>query len=317
MKKHPLFPCFAWEHTASDAPRPLRLKADRTPASHRGRGASNECVPTRSVGTRSKCSGRACPPWFSAETAGKPALYTLMLCACLAFIVGMSVGARAEEPVNKPDKKEVSPQKGLEGLGFSIAPKEGGKARTSLFGLVGEGYKFVFLIDRSGSMGEEGRNSLRAVKTELIESLKNLDSVHQFQLIFYNQRPVLMNPAGRPGRLAFGTDENKRRAARFLNSIKADGGTNHEAALKMAVRMQPDVVFLMTDADDPIIEPAQLAKIRHIAAGIVINAIEFGSGPKPAGPSFLADLARQNGGGYVYIDVSKLDAGKAPSNPGR
>ncbi len=251
------------------------------------------------------------------EHTAKPARYTLILCACLAFVFGLSVGVQAEEPTKKPSEKEVSPQKGLEGLGFSIAPKEGGKARTSLFGLVGEGYKFVFVIDRSGSMGEEGRNSLRAVKAELIESLKNLDSVHQFQLIFYNQRPVLMNPAGRPGRLAFGTDENKRRAARFLDSIKANGGTNHEAALKMAVRMQPDVIFLMTDADEPIIEPAQLAKIRHMAAGIVINAIEFGPGQKPAERSFLADLARQNGGGYTYIDASKLDAGKAPSNPGR
>ncbi len=259
-------------------------------------------------------SSRISPPWFSAETAGKPARYTLMLCACLAFVFGLSVVVQAEEPSKKPDEKEVSPQKGLEGLGFSIAPKEGGKARTSLFGLVGEGYKFVFVIDRSGSMGEEGRNSLRAVKTELIESLKNLDSVHQFQLIFYNQRPVLMNPAGRPGRLAFGTDENKRRAARFLDLVKADGGTDHEAALKMAVRMQPDVIFLLTDADDPVLEPAQLAKIRHIAAGIIINAIEFGSGPKPAERSFLADLARQNGGGYVYVDVSKLDAGKHSVN---
>ncbi|MBU4271302.1 MAG: VWA domain-containing protein [Planctomycetes bacterium] len=251
------------------------------------------------------------------EHTAKPVRYTLVLCACLAFVFGLSVVVQAEEPAEKPSEKEVSPQKGLEGLGFSIAPKEGGKARTSLFGVVGEGYKFVFVIDRSGSMGGEGRNSLRAVKAELIESLKNLDSVHQFQLIFYNQRPVLMNPAGAPGRLAFGTDENKRRATRFLDSITAGGGTDHEAALKMAVRMQPDVIFLLTDADDPILEPAQLAKIRHTAAGIIINAIEFGPGPKPARPSFLADLARQNGGGYAYVDASKFDAGKAPGNPGR
>ncbi len=234
-----------------------------------------------------------------------------ILCTCLAFVLGYSVAVRSAEPPKKPAPQEVAPQKGFEGLGFSIAPKEGGKARTSLFGVVGEGYKFVFVVDRSGSMGGDGRNSLRAVKAELIKSLKYLDNVHQFQFIFYNHRPVLMNPSGTPGRLAFATAENKRRAERFIDSIKAEGGTDHEAALKMAVHMQPDVIFLLTDADDPVLDAAQLAKIRDVAAGIIINAIEFGPGPKPAGRSFLAVLAGQNGGGYKYIDITKYDAAKA------
>lgn len=196
---------------------------------------------------------------------------------------------------------------GLQGLGFSIAPKEGGKARTSLFGIVGEGYKFVYVFDRSGSMGGSGRNSLKAVKAELLQSLKSLDTVHQFQIIFYNERPVVFNPSGSPGRLAFATEQNKDRAARFLDSIAADGGTAHEDALRLAIRLQPDVIFFLTDADDPKLTPAQLAKIRRLAAGIVVNAVEFGLGPKPAGDSFLAELARQNGGGYAYIDVSKRE----------
>ena len=78
---------------------------------------------------------------------------------------------------------------------------------------------------------------------------------------------------------------------------------------KLAIRLQPDVIFFLTDADDPKLTPAQLAKIRHMAAGIVVNAIEFGPGPKPAQASFLAELARQNGGGYAYVDVSQLAAG--------
>ena len=137
------------------------------------------------------------------------------------------------------------------------------------------------------------------------ESLKNLDTVHQFQIIFYNERPVVFNPTGTPGRLAFATEQNKQRAVRFIDSITADGGTAHEDALKLAIRLQPDVIFFLTDADDPKLTPAQLEKIRHLAAGIIINAIEFGPGPKPAGDSFLAELARQNGGGYAYVDISK------------
>ena len=48
-----------------------------------------------------------------------------------------------------------------------------------------------------------------------------------------------------------------------------------------------------------------LEQIRQLAAGIILNAIEFGSRPKPAGKNFLATLAEQNGGKYVYIDISK------------
>jgi len=51
-------------------------------------------------------------------------------------------------------------QDGLQELGFSVAPREGGKAHTSLFGVVGEGYKFVYVFDRSGSMG--GRGEMRS-----------------------------------------------------------------------------------------------------------------------------------------------------------
>jgi hypothetical protein len=227
------------------------------------------------------------------------------VCLFLALMAGVVGRAVAEDPPPRGAKSGTSAQKPLPGLGFSIAPQEGGKARTSLFGLTGEGYKFVYVFDRSASMGGSGRNSLRAVKAELLQSLKNLDTVHQFQIIFYNERPTIFNPTGTPGRLAFATEKNKQQAIRFVESIVADGGTDHEEALKLAIRLQPDVLFFLTDGDDPKLTPAQLAKIQRLAAGITINAIEFGPRPKPAGPSFLAELARQNGGGYVYVDVSK------------
>jgi hypothetical protein len=237
----------------------------------------------------------------------------LRTCVFLLFAVTVGSIASAKEPAKKAAHAEPSPEKQLEGLGFTLAPKEGGKGRTSLFGLVGEGYKFVYVFDRSGSMGGRGRESLRLVKAELVRSLKPLDSVHQFQIVFYNERPVIFNPTGTSGRLAFATEENKQRAIRFLDTITAVGGTAHEDALRLAIRLRPDVIFFLTDSDDPKLTPAQLAKIRHLAAGIIINAVEFGPGPKSAGASFLAALARQNGGKYVYIDISKYKAGTSPA----
>lgn len=195
----------------------------------------------------------------------------------------------------------------------SVEPAEG-RARTSLFGLVAEGFKFVYVFDRSGSMGGAGRQALQLVKRELRASLRNLDTVHQFQIIFYNDRPVIFNPSGMPGRLAFATEENKERALRFIDAITPDGGTEHEEALKLAIRLRPDVIFFLTDGDDPQLSPQQIERISRMAAGITIHAIEFGSGPRPAGPSFLASLAAENGGKYVYVDITapRASAGTKP-----
>jgi len=182
----------------------------------------------------------------------------------------------------------------------------GGKARTQVFGIPGEGYKFVYVFDRSGSMGGSGRSALSAAKAELLASLESLEKTHQFQIIFYNDRPTKFNPTGNPDRLVFATERNKALARRFVASITAEGGTRHEEALIAAIKLQPDVIFFLTDADEPKLWPDQLARIHRMAAGITIHAIEFGYGPQSDPNNFLVRLARENGGRHAYVDVSRL-----------
>ncbi len=182
----------------------------------------------------------------------------------------------------------------------------GGFARTGVFGIEGEGHKFVYVFDRSGSMDGYGGAPLVAAKAELVKSLQNLGQTHQFQIIFYNEQPRIFNPSGSPGRLVFGTEQNKNLARRFVGSITASGATRHVEALEMALRMGPDVIFFLTDADEPQMTPRELAHIAQMNRGTSINAIEFGTDSRPNRDSFLARLARQNGGQHVYIDVSRL-----------
>lgn len=188
----------------------------------------------------------------------------------------------------------------------SAAPTLGSLAKgsTSLFGLTGEGNSFVYVFDRSGSMGGSGHAALAAAKRELLASLENLDGTQRFQIIFYNETPVLFNPTGQAGRLAFATESTKQHARRFIEAIAAEGGTQHEEALKMAIRLRPDVIFFLTDAGDPELKPEQLKQIRRWAVGIKLNVIEFGQGPQPDGDNFLKKLARENDGQYTYVDIS-------------
>jgi len=181
-----------------------------------------------------------------------------------------------------------------------------GEGTPRLFGVQGRGYKFVYVFDRSASMGGSGRSALAAAKAELIRSLESLDTNHQFQIIFYNEKPTRFNPSGQQRRLAFATEQNKERARKFIGSITADGATRHDDALKMALQMQPDVIFFLTDADEPRLSARQLHEINRRAGGITINAIEFGLGPKSGGVDFLEKLALQNGGQYAYVDLTKL-----------
>lgn len=194
--------------------------------------------------------------------------------------------------------------------GFGRSPGSGGTA--TLFGIRGEGSKFVYVFDRSGSMGGVGNNALQFAKRELLNSIRDLQPTQQFQIVFYNHVPVIFSPSGQAGRLSFATDENKTRAERFIAAIQAVGGTEHEAALNTAIRLRPDVIFFLTDADEPRLSEVQMDDIERRAAGIIIHTVEFGLGPPISSRNFIARLAERNGGQYVYIDITKALA----SSPG-
>jgi Ca-activated chloride channel family protein len=117
-----------------------------------------------------------------------------------------------------------------------------------------------------------------------------------------------LNP-GQPPQLVFGDTQGKRLAEQFIAGVVADGGTRHVEALTAALEFRPDVIFFLTDADEPRLSDAELRKIKDRNRGTSINTIEFGSGPSSGQYSFLQKLAAQNDGKHVYLDVTSL-----PSN---
>ena len=143
-----------------------------------------------------------------------------------------------------------------------------GGIRTGIFGLEAKGNRFVYVFDRSASMGEPDGRPLTAAKRELIRSFDELGDVQQFYVIFYNDRLHVFSPAGNRGRLVCATEDNRRAARRFVDSVRANGGTRHAAALAAAFRLSPDVVFLLTDADakDDLTD-AELQRLSRLGSG--------------------------------------------------
>jgi hypothetical protein len=196
------------------------------------------------------------------------------------------------------------------GTGAEVGPVGGGgpagTTRLEVFGITGEGSKFVFVFDRSGSMDGYGGRPLAAAKRELIASLRSLDAIHQFQIIFYNEQPSIFRLAGQQPQLIWGDAQGKRLAEQFIRGIVAAGGTRHLDALQLGLGMRPDVLFFLTDADEPRLTDYELRQVRRWNKGTVIHAIEFGFGRQAHADNFLVRLARDNDGQHTYVDISHL-----------
>ena len=179
------------------------------------------------------------------------------------------------------------------------------QARTTVFGVTGQGRRFAYVFDRSGSMsGFQGR-PLAAAKRELLASVNDLGEQHQFLIIFYNFDQEVFRFRGGPASWVWATDDAKDAARLFVDeSIEAFGSTRHIPPLKMALGMRPDVIFFLTDASGEQSDLSQIARFNDGAC--VIHVIEFGSGAADTSRSAFRQLAEQNQGQHVYVDVRRL-----------
>jgi hypothetical protein len=187
----------------------------------------------------------------------------------------------------------------LTSIGEPAVGQEKRASEAKLFGLSGEGSSFVYVFDRSGSMKGE---PLAAAKRELLASIHGLTRVQQFQIVFYNERARAMQPP----QMAFADDDGLRQADSFVRSVTASGGTDHVQALVLALRMKPDVIFFLTDADDPQFTAKELDEVWRKNPGVAINVVEFKSGPQAGAANALHKLAEQNRGEYKYVDLKSL-----------
>jgi hypothetical protein len=176
---------------------------------------------------------------------------------------------------------------------------------TSFFDIKASGTRFVYVVDYSSSMGFY--KQLLVAKGEVVASLQSLDSTQQFQVIFYNTRYSEMSLSNLAPSLWWATDIRKNQARQYLSSIGPEGGTAHMPALKRALSYNAENIFLLTDAEQPVMSAAELNEIKQINRGrTAIHTVEFGRGGNLDVDNFLKKLARENGGSYRYRDVTKF-----------
>ena len=218
------------------------------------------------------------------------------------------VGLDPVEGLNTPARPAVRSSRSAGDLDAALSvpqvrlPGPANAVETKFFGTPGRGAKFVYVIDRSASMNL----ALPLARTELIASLHLLPPTVEYQIVYYDLTPRLLEFEGKTGMLP-ATQENKTRTARLLDTLRPEGGTDHVRALKQALTLNPQIIYFLTDADE--LKPQQVQELtqrNQRGSNSRIHCIELSSGSAPRGITPMQTLARDNRGEYRTVDVSSL-----------
>ena len=166
---------------------------------------------------------------------------------------------------------------------------------AGFFGSKGAGKSFVYVVDCSGSM--YGHRFNRA-KTELVRSINKLKPEQKFYVYFFNDRTFpLFDPKPAPGMLP-AIRGNVERASRWIRSRQPESTTNPNLALKQALEMKPEVIFLLTDGElDDAAEVRQMI-LRNNKSNVVIHTIAFENEEASA---TLEAIAKENNGTFRFV----------------
>lgn len=194
------------------------------------------------------------------------------------------------------------------GTGQGLGDGVGDGTGSTFFGLSAPGKKFAFVVDCSGSMNRPfdgpGQTLLGRVKLEILKCVAQMTPEQQFYIVFFNDGAIPM-PADS---LAAATPEAKQRYLRWMAGAKGGGNTEPEAALLLALRMEPDVIYFLTDG------VFKYRVVRHVhemnRRNVTIHTVCFGGGDNER---FMREIADQNHGTYQFVSAAAAATLDSPS----
>ncbi len=196
----------------------------------------------------------------------------------------------------------------LDDLGCEFAPPCG---ELSFAGLPLKGDGLFFVVDRSGSMQDEGE--LAIAKRELVRTLSHLPPDYEFSIVFFDQGLVQFPADGSP---FSATPENIEAAVEWVASVPGSGGTCPQrgllSALDTATRStadQKEIVFVgdggaVCGGDNEFLHLQETLSVvgEQNTEGVTIDSVgilDLGVTQR----EFLRKLAAQNGGEFVQFSL--------------
>ena len=164
---------------------------------------------------------------------------------------------------------------------------------TNFYGVSSTGKSIVYVLDTSGSM-----TGIRwgQAREELARSINQLGEQHQFMVLLYNTRPnIMLNLRGDDFQFLDATEENKKRVIKWLYRQMPDGSTMPLSSIKLALRLNPDSIFLLSDG---IFQDNTVGYLSQIEQKPVINTIAYKS---PLGAPLLQRIALDCNGQFLQV----------------
>jgi len=207
-------------------------------------------------------------------------------------------------------------------------PAEKPGTQAEFFGTVAHGDRFVYILDRSGSMSNDDGTGTRldAAKAELRTSVGKLTEDQKFCVLVFSNNFESMNgdSVTRP-KMHAANVRNKRALAKWLRTINPTGGTEPRGALRAGLALNPSGVFLLSDGQfhggpAPIIEGLPMQQ--NLSAAEVIEQYNFCGAPvhtiafidKSCQPR-MERLAMMTGGEHRFIGTITAKPPPPPKPP--
>ena len=167
-----------------------------------------------------------------------------------------------------------------------------GHGGTSFFGKKLTVDSIAYVIDASGSM--QGARFRRA-RQELVNALKEMRKEQQFYIVFYTDQTYPLYWPNSVAELQLATPVNLRKTGLWLEKAQTSGGTEPQEAMRIALGLKPDVVFLLSDGDIP---PETRSIVMQENKRSVIHTIALGSNK---GAVVMKQIAAENKGEFKFI----------------
>lgn len=172
---------------------------------------------------------------------------------------------------------------------------------ASYYGLRLRARQMIFVMDVSGSMAGL---RLQNAKKELSQTIQKLPASTQFNLVFFNNKVHVWSP-----KLIEATPEAKKQAVALIDNLVAGGNTHTYDALRAALELQVEAIYLLTDGQPTggtIVQTESILpaiRRQNRLQGSSIHSIGISPGPDVGVFSrFLQSLAEQNHGQFRKVE---------------
>ena len=210
------------------------------------------------------------------------------------------------------------------GAASKIGRERGDGKSATFFGTKAAGRRFVFVVDRSASMrngsqnfrSDELFNRFDVATSEMLSAVSSLQPHQEFFVLMFAHNTIPMfgqqsleQSGDRDFETIPATRENKIRLQQWVESVKMGGGTDPRRAIEVAISMQPDAIFMLSDgqfiSEMGDHQPKTLDIVRsHAAVGTIVPINTISLVVEDTIP-VMEEIAERSGGKFRFTGISE------------